>query len=346
MQLQVLYDQKQYSLENPQSAFALLFELYNFAGRIIPENARFLQKFNLEVLVAATQGLGLPPLYSQPPSKRSHNSAVGSSGPSKRQRSGKGAQDDLVLGSDAGGVGHEFTSDLGIMSTLAKLGLRIDKNLLPKVGSVISCHFLSQTLSEIVQTTHGVCGASMGSLPFVIKCVPDEHSLEVRIHQELASFKDRANLTIPLLHVIQLQGKTIMAMPLELPFEIWKINLELLRQLLAGIGFMHSKRIAHLDLKPGNLLLSHDGSRLNIIDFGLSVSNVDRTSRIRGFRGTVPWVAPEVGEEDGPAQSFDPIAADLWALGRIVRHSVSYLTGDNRTRFSAVAAQLQHHEPN
>eukprot|EP00548_Thalassiothrix_antarctica_P007818 CAMPEP_0194134746 /NCGR_PEP_ID=MMETSP0152-20130528/4823_1 /TAXON_ID=1049557 /ORGANISM="Thalassiothrix antarctica, Strain L6-D1" /LENGTH=389 /DNA_ID=CAMNT_0038830619 /DNA_START=357 /DNA_END=1526 /DNA_ORIENTATION=- len=43
-----------------------------------------------------------------------------------------------------------------------------------------------------------------------------------------------------------------------------------LRQILAGVGFCHTYRVLHRDLKPHNLLISADGRQLKLADFGLA----------------------------------------------------------------------------
>src|SRR5260221_12562210 len=79
--------------------------------------------------------------------------------------------------------------------------------------------------------------------------------------------------------------------------------------------------VAHLDLKPNNNLLvscTADRPRLVMIDFDVSVFVDSPDTQIEGFVGTPPWVAPEIGAEHGPPQSYSPIRADLWACGQLL----------------------------
>jgi len=43
-----------------------------------------------------------------------------------------------------------------------------------------------------------------------------------------------------------------------------------LRQILNGVGYCHTHRVLHRDLKPHNLLISADGTTLKLADFGLA----------------------------------------------------------------------------
>ncbi|KIM32206.1 hypothetical protein M408DRAFT_58016, partial [Serendipita vermifera MAFF 305830] len=95
----------------------------------------------------------------------------------------------------------------------------------------------------------------------------------------------------------------------------------LARQFLEGVAFMHQQFIAHLDLKPDNMVVAEMETcpRILIIDFGTSVQVKSREDLITGYRGTAGWVASEVGWYEAPDQSFSPINADLWACGKMVQ---------------------------
>ncbi|KIM25598.1 hypothetical protein M408DRAFT_37565, partial [Serendipita vermifera MAFF 305830] len=94
----------------------------------------------------------------------------------------------------------------------------------------------------------------------------------------------------------------------------------LARQLLEGVAFMHQQLVAHLDLKPDNMVVTdmQTSPRLLLIDFGTSVQVKSREDLVTGYRGTAGWVAPEVGWHETPDQSFCPINADLWACGKML----------------------------
>ncbi|XP_028255143.1 death-associated protein kinase 2 [Parambassis ranga] len=90
--------------------------------------------------------------------------------------------------------------------------------------------------------------------------------------------------------------------------------IEFMKQILAGLGFMHSKNIAHFDLKPENIMLSDKVSPnpiIKLIDFGLAHLFCPG-EEYRSSSGTPQYIAPEV-------ISCEPLgtAADMWSIGVI-----------------------------
>lgn len=62
-----------------------------------------------------------------------------------------------------------------------------------------------------------------------------------------------------------------------------------LRHVLEGLAHLHARRVAHLDLKPQNLLLSADGEELLICDFGISRA-IQPGAHVREILGTRDYV--------------------------------------------------------
>eukprot|EP00116_Pleurobrachia_bachei_P007387 sb/3467649/ len=88
------------------------------------------------------------------------------------------------------------------------------------------------------------------------------------------------------------------------------------KQVLEALDYLHSQKIAHLDLKPENLMLSAVNSDIiKIVDFGLSKR---LNKRVVCMQGTPEFVPPEV-------ISLDPLGAysDMWSVGVIVYIMVS-----------------------
>uniref|UniRef100_A0A3Q3KHN5 non-specific serine/threonine protein kinase n=1 Tax=Monopterus albus TaxID=43700 RepID=A0A3Q3KHN5_MONAL len=72
--------------------------------------------------------------------------------------------------------------------------------------------------------------------------------------------------------------------------------IEFMKQILQGLSFMHSKNIAHFDLKPENVMLSDNVSphpNIKLIDFGLA-HLFHQGEEYRSTSGTPQYIAPEV----------------------------------------------------
>ena len=111
----------------------------------------------------------------------------------------------------------------------------------------------------------------------------------------------------------------------------------ILRDVLSGISFIHSKDIVHCDIKAENVLLGEDGS-VKICDFGLA-SRLDEYSKQAsltkdGRKGTVQYMAPELLLPKGSGDLFDA-SVDLWSFGILM-----YFVVHGRTPFEN--AEVQH----
>lgn len=102
-----------------------------------------------------------------------------------------------------------------------------------------------------------------------------------------------------------------------------------MREILRALNHMHKQSIAHLDLKPQNILLSggdvEDG--LKLCDFGIA-RIVEDTGKIYEILGTPDYVAPEV-------LHYEPLSlrTDIWSIGvltYVLLTGFSPFAGDNK----------------
>jgi hypothetical protein len=90
-----------------------------------------------------------------------------------------------------------------------------------------------------------------------------------------------------------------------------------LDRLLSVLGFMHSRRVLHGAIEPGNVMLRPRDHNAFLVDLLFAV--VDPLRSGQGFKVVVPgFSAPEVAERRSPAPP-----ADLFALGK----TISWLAG-------------------
>ncbi|XP_028524923.2 uncharacterized protein LOC108002631 isoform X2 [Apis cerana] len=83
------------------------------------------------------------------------------------------------------------------------------------------------------------------------------------------------------------------------------------RQLVEGLAYLHQRNIAHLDIKPQNLVMmgTFPECEVKLCDFEISRVILEGTE-VREILGTPDYVAPEI-------LHYEPItlAADMWSVG-------------------------------
>jgi serine/threonine protein kinase len=93
-----------------------------------------------------------------------------------------------------------------------------------------------------------------------------------------------------------------------------KVNIDMARYwfrcILEGLGFMHSRNFAHLDIKHENIHLN-EYNEPKLADFGL-MRHIK--GKIFDRCGTLGYMAPEVCEQP-TSEGFDGKKADIYSLG-------------------------------
>ncbi|KNC84575.1 serine/threonine protein kinase [Sphaeroforma arctica JP610] len=97
--------------------------------------------------------------------------------------------------------------------------------------------------------------------------------------------------------------------------------IHLARELSSGLRHIHSKGVAHRDIKSDNVCISTEDGRAKILDFGESQFISDPVDTLKS--GTVVYLAPELVHaiEKGnnvynhQGLDFDLLKSDVWSLG-------------------------------
>jgi serine/threonine protein kinase len=184
-------------------------------------------------------------------------------------------------------------------------------------------HHIASWTNGYVQYPHlaPFVNRANGELVGCLKFVEDgKKENEIEILQYFASLPSEFNHCVRPFAIWPVTGGSIIAMPAagnrltsltELDKHLWSLTI----QLFESVKFMHDNNVAHMDFKPGNILIPSAYGRLTIVDFGLSIRLRNETQLCRGFAGTEGYIAPEVGK----TKLYSPIRADLWSVGKVVQ---------------------------
>ena len=83
------------------------------------------------------------------------------------------------------------------------------------------------------------------------------------------------------------------------------------QEVFSALQYMHRNQVLHLDLKPDNIMMTHTGKSVKIIDLGFSYS--DGFDTTAGY--SEPFAAPE--QKEGKALGEH---ADIYAVGKILEY--------------------------
>lgn len=92
-----------------------------------------------------------------------------------------------------------------------------------------------------------------------------------------------------------------------------KTRRHLAHQLAEAVAYIHAHQVVHRDLKPTNIMVTHNGRNIKIIDFGLA--DTDAHTILKQPAGTPGYMSAEQQAESRP-----DVRNDIYSLGIILRN--------------------------
>jgi serine/threonine protein kinase len=119
------------------------------------------------------------------------------------------------------------------------------------------------------------------------------------------------------------------------PLPVWRHWME---GMLDGIAYLHSRKIVHRDISPGNILLSRGGA-VKITDFGIARGSRFGQSRSEGWEGKFSYMSPEQARGEEASVSSDLFSAAL--IGAEFFLPTRLFDGENRDE---ILARVRDHD--
>ncbi|MEM7346674.1 MAG: protein kinase, partial [Chloroflexota bacterium] len=111
-------------------------------------------------------------------------------------------------------------------------------------------------------------------------------------------------------------------------------KVDLIRQMLQALAYLHRRGVIHRDFKPSNVLVIEQ--KVRVLDFGLSIS---QDNKLSSTGGSLLYMAPEILNHETATQASDLYAAGVIAYELFAGHHPFDVTSEKFTQ------QVQQDEP-
>lgn len=203
------------------------------------------------------------------------------------------------------------------------------------------------TIDHTLKLTSKMLYAKWADGEFVILKLIDEEEVDVLRHLH-NNQSTKGSRIIPLLDVVD---RRVIVLPLRTPLPLFlrydasagDIG-ELALQFLEVVAYLQHSSVAHLDLKPDNIVSRSDPKLnvdLTIIDFHISIlANANTT--ISTLSGTDGWRAPEVLA----GKPYYPLLENRWSCGCVLKPLTKHMEPSPlREKLCILSQQLMNADP-